>query len=263
MTHSVSVICTFLNAEQTLAPTLDSLRAQTDQNARFLLVDDGSSDGGPAIARRFCDTDPRFVLLKNPDAGRSRALNLGLRNADSPFVAILDADDVAHPEWLSDGAETLRQLTRFAVLGFERQIIRDLQPVEWGVSAASEGVAVDDVTRRLAHGNVIGHSGAILRRESLVHVGAYDEGRPYLVDYDLWIRLAERGHRIARSSRVRVAKRYHQDQKFGHRRGMRAAALRMQLRAVMAIDRSPQSFLSLGWNAAREFSRRPRRALRI
>lgn len=261
MVAPVSVICTFLNAEGTLGATLDSLHEQDLASARFILVDDGSTDQSAAIAERACAADPRFVLLANPRPGRIRALNLAVRNADAGLLAILDADDVAHPTWLSDGVAAMEKEPGFAVIGFDRLIIRDLESPDWDSAMPVAAASVADVTRRLARGNVIGHSGTLIRVASLSDVGGYDESQRYLEDYDLWVRMAKAGQSVGRSSLVRVAKRYHDDQKFGHAKHLLYASWRMQMRAALAIDPGYKSFASLAWNGLREFSREPRRAL--
>ena len=97
MPPSISVICTFLNAEDTLAPTLESLRRQRMADARFVLVDDGSTDRSAMIADGFATRDPRFDLHRNPRPGRVRALNFAVAAIDTDYVAVLDADDLAHP----------------------------------------------------------------------------------------------------------------------------------------------------------------------
>jgi hypothetical protein len=118
-----------------------------------------------------------------------------------------------------------------------------------------------DITRRLAHGNAIGHSGAVIHRPSLLRAGRYDVRLPILEDYDLWIRLARAGHTLGVSPLVRIAKRYHHGQKFSRRRGFATAAWKLQLRAIMAIDRDYRNFVRLGRRIAGDISRRPRRAL--
>ena len=72
---SIDLLCTFFNAAATLEPTLASLSSQTLADARFILVDDGSTDDSAAIAQVFCDKDSRFALFTNVDRGRGKALN--------------------------------------------------------------------------------------------------------------------------------------------------------------------------------------------
>lgn len=259
MPPAVSVICTFLNAEDTLEATLESLRLQTTTRACFVLVDDGSTDRSAAIAERFVACDSRFVLHRNPSPGRVRALKLAVAATDSEYVAVLDADDLAHPAWLADALTTMQAKPEFAVVGFERLIIRGLEQPEWAGKKLSGGVR--NVTRRLARGNLIGHSGAVIHKPRLLSVGGYDVQLAILEDYDLWIRLAEAGHSLGISELVRIAKRYHEGQKFSRSRGFLFAAWRAQLRAIMVTDRNYRNFLRLGLRVAGDITRRPRRAL--
>lgn len=258
MPPAVSVICTFLNAEDTLETTLLSLQGQTTGEAQFVLVDDGSTDGSMAIAERFRAADRRFALHKNPKPGRGYALNLAVAKSDSEFVAVLDADDLAHPAWLDDGLAAMRRRPEFAVIGFDRIYIRNDEPAVWTSAGQAE---VRDVTRGLARANVLAHSGVIMRKGWLVERGGYDAGRQSLFDYDLWIRFAEAGRPLGLNSLIRIAKRYHEGQKFARSRGYSIAAWRDQLRAIMAIDRNYRNFLRLGLRVAGDVTRRPRRAL--
>ncbi len=261
MPAAVSVICTFLNAEDTLEATLASLDAQTATDARFILVDDGSSDRSGAIAAQFCSRSPRFALYRNPMPGRGRALNLAVERADSDYVAILDADDLAHPCWLEDGVRNLGQQSAFAGISFERVYIRDDQSPDWtNVNQPADGEP-RDVTRALARGNILAHSGVLLRKAELVAMGGYDASRSHMLDYDLWIRLVKNGRRLGLSQSVRIAKRYHGGQKFARMKGYSVAAWREQLRAIMEIDPNYRNFLWLALRIARESTRGPRHAL--
>lgn len=262
MTPSISVICTFFNAEDTLEATLRSLQDQTAADARFILVDDGSADHSGAIAEAFCRSDPRFVFYKNPVHGRGHALNFAVAKAGSEYVAILDADDLAYPTWLDDALRLMRECPEFAVIGFERLSIRgDVQP-QWEAAARPVAEpAPQDVTRGLARANLLPHSGAVIRTSRLVAVGCYDACRQSLFDYDLWIRLAVAGDQLGRSRLVRIAKRYHEGQKFAHSKRYVLTSLKVQCRAILGIDRDYRNFLWLAWRAFREFARYLKRTL--
>lgn len=261
MVPGATVICTFLDAEDTIEPTLESLHRQATGEARFILVDDGSTDGSAAVAETFARRDPRFSCVRNPDPGRGRALNLGVALSDTEYVAVLDADDVAHPAWLADGIATLRCRSEFAVVGFERAIIRGQEQPAWESVDREAGTDVVDVTRDLARANVLAHSGTVMRKRQLVEIGGYNAARSRLFDYDLWIRFAEAGRRLGVCRRVRIAKRYHEGQKFSRGRGYDLAAWREQFRAIMAIDRDYRNFMHLGLRVAGDITRRPRRAI--
>jgi glycosyltransferase involved in cell wall biosynthesis/SAM-dependent methyltransferase len=101
----VSVVVIFLNAERFLDEAIQSVLGQTRQDWELLMVDDGSSDGSSAIARRHAERDPERVrYLEHPghrNLGMSASRNLGIHHARGEYVALLDADDVWLPEKLA------------------------------------------------------------------------------------------------------------------------------------------------------------------
>jgi hypothetical protein len=94
----VSVIVPLFNKERTIRRCLDSIAAQTARDFEVIVVDDGSTDSGPALVSGY--PDARFRLLRQPNAGPGAARNRGLEQARAPLVAFLDADDAWRPEYL-------------------------------------------------------------------------------------------------------------------------------------------------------------------
>lgn len=89
----ISVIVPYKNAAAWLVRCLNSL-TDNEGDFEFILVDDGSSDDGPEIARQYADIDERFVLLENEHApGVSGARNMGLDFVNGNYTTFLDADD--------------------------------------------------------------------------------------------------------------------------------------------------------------------------
>lgn len=90
----VSFIIPVYNAESTIDRTLDSILAQKMRDFEVLTVDDGSSDGTPAILERRAQEESRIRVLKNPEnRGVSAARNLGLDRAAGEYIRFVDADD--------------------------------------------------------------------------------------------------------------------------------------------------------------------------
>lgn len=100
----VSVVTIFLDAAAFLEEAVRSVRAQTLDDWELLLVDDGSTDAGTAIARRHAQELPdKIRYLEHPDhanRGMSASRNLGIAHARGEHVAFLDADDVFLPRAL-------------------------------------------------------------------------------------------------------------------------------------------------------------------
>lgn len=97
----LSVVVPVYNAEPYLPMLLESLRAQTLHEVEFILVDDGSNDGSPALLAEYARRDPRIRLLRQPNGGVSRARNAGIAVALGSYLAFADADDAIAPDFCS------------------------------------------------------------------------------------------------------------------------------------------------------------------
>lgn len=90
-----TVIVALYNCERYIAECLDSLRAQTFGDFEAIVVDDCSTDDGPAVAKCAVAGDERFRFLSTPiNSGQGAARNLALENATGRIVVLLDADDM-------------------------------------------------------------------------------------------------------------------------------------------------------------------------
>lgn len=103
---SITVLIPAYNAAAYLGEALDSLLRQTRPPDEILIVDDGSSDATPEIARSY---GGRVTLLQQNRRGPGAARNLGMRTAKGDYIAFLDADDVCAPERLERQLEALQR----------------------------------------------------------------------------------------------------------------------------------------------------------
>jgi glycosyltransferase involved in cell wall biosynthesis len=87
----VSVVIPVYNTEKYLAEAIDSVLAQTVRPSEIIVVDDGSTDGSGAVAKRYASS-VKFCAL--PHGGQGAARNRGVELACGHFLAFLDADDL-------------------------------------------------------------------------------------------------------------------------------------------------------------------------
>src|SRR5690606_37027832 len=98
----ISIITCFFNEEAFLEEAIEGVLKQEYLNWELLLVNDGSSDNSPDIAKRFAETFPDkiFYLEHNQNKGLCAGRNLALQESRGKYVAILDADDFWLPGYL-------------------------------------------------------------------------------------------------------------------------------------------------------------------
>lgn len=94
MTPQISIIIPLHNAEPYLEACLDSVLRQTFQDFEILLIDDGSTDHSPEIARAYAMRNPEKIrLFRQENCGQAVARNRGIDQAAGEFVAFVDSDD--------------------------------------------------------------------------------------------------------------------------------------------------------------------------
>lgn len=91
--YKISIIIPLYNKQKTIEKCLSSIQNQSFKKFEVLVIDDGSTDNSGIIAKRFCDTDTRFLFFTQKNMGVSAARNLGLINARGKYVFFIDADD--------------------------------------------------------------------------------------------------------------------------------------------------------------------------
>ncbi|GAF92689.1 unnamed protein product, partial [marine sediment metagenome] len=99
----VSVVVPTRNRREVLSRALEALARQTYEPFEIIVVDDGSTDDTPMLLARFAEQNPSlaFRWLRNePQRGANPSRNRGVGEARGPFVAFVDDDCIAEPEWL-------------------------------------------------------------------------------------------------------------------------------------------------------------------
>jgi hypothetical protein len=115
----VSVVIAAFNAAETIEYAVRSILAQSYRNLEVIVVDDASTDGTCEVLEALRRSDDRVKAVRNRiNVGPYECRNIALSVADGTFVAIHDADDLAHPQRLErqigafDRTETLAVFAR-------------------------------------------------------------------------------------------------------------------------------------------------------
>jgi glycosyltransferase involved in cell wall biosynthesis len=189
-----SVLIGAYDSAATLPRAIEAVLAQTVSELELIVVDDGSRDASAQIARDFAARDQRVrVLSMGRNVGIARSLNAGIEAARAPFVAVQDADDHSEPVRLERQLAVLERWEDVAVVG-----CRMREADEAGRELAPRtSFAAGDVRDALARFNPIPNTSAAFRRDAVLAAGGYDPRYRYAMEYDLWLRLAERWRIVA------------------------------------------------------------------
>lgn len=96
---AVSVVVPVYNTEKYLRKCLDSLLNQTLTDIEIVAVDDGATDGSPAILDEYKEKYPdRMVVFHKENGGQATARNLAFEHCSGEFIGFLDSDDFVRPE---------------------------------------------------------------------------------------------------------------------------------------------------------------------
>lgn len=97
----VTVIMANYNGEEFLGAAIESVQKQTLTDLELIICDDASKDGSVEIISRYAAADPRVKLVRNAsNTGPAGARNRILELATGSWIAIMDSDDVMHPDRL-------------------------------------------------------------------------------------------------------------------------------------------------------------------
>ena len=91
-----SVVIPLYNKEKYILRAVESVLAQTYKDFELIVVDDGSTDNSLLIIQNIDDSRIKIINQLNQGVGSAR--NTGISNANSAWVALLDADDA----WAED-----------------------------------------------------------------------------------------------------------------------------------------------------------------
>jgi glycosyltransferase involved in cell wall biosynthesis len=157
-----SVIIPAYQAAAFIRDAIESVLAQTSPPLEVIVCDDGSTDD---LDRALAPYRDRITLLRKENGGEASAKNVAARAASGDFVAILDADDVYHPERLEALAELatdrpdLDIVTTDCFVAFDGRIVRNCYHGDYRFE-------VDDQRRGILERNFVGPGHMAVRRDA-------------------------------------------------------------------------------------------------
>lgn len=219
----VSVVLTAYQQPGYLNEALRSMAGQTYRNIEIIVADDAS---GEEFTKQYELSEGARLLVHRERRGFAAITrNTGIAEARGKYVALLDQDDLFLPEKIARQVEVLEGRPE-AVMTFCHYRHIDENGVVRRKQRRAFVVGRDPVRQMLRRNMVMCPSQVMMRRESLVGVGMFDERIRMVSDWDMWLRQAAEGV-IVTEAAVGVLHRQHEGQWSRERMAMCKGSLAM------------------------------------
>ena len=220
---------------------LRSIIAQSLPPKKLLVIDDGSTDGSPAIIERVlkeCSFDCELIAREN--RGLCSTLNEAFAISDGNYFAYLGSDDLWLPDFLREQTRLLNDRPN-AVLAFSHAYVIDEQDRITDSTDQWSEFADGDLRPLLLRGIVFSSPGVLYRRTALERLRWNEDAR--LEDYEMYLKLSGAGE-FARNPKILCAWRRHEVNASANLPSMFPEMLAAQERVARDLGISPDELRS-------------------
>jgi len=184
--QKLTVAINVYNGMPYLPETIESILGQTYSDFELLIINDGSTDG----SRDYLATidDPRLRIIDQDNQGCSAASNRAIQECRTPYLARMDADDIAHPQRLELQLAFLEEHPEVGLLGAQTACMGDKSvgsSIHLPCSHAEIWNALNNGFHAMAHPTLM------MRTELIHQIGGYWSHRLADDDVDVMLRMGE------------------------------------------------------------------------
>lgn len=198
----VTIVIPNYNGKHFMEPCLKSLNEQTCKDFKILVVDNASSDGSiPYMQEHYPEIE---VIALEKNYGFSRAVNVGIKHSNTPYVILLNNDTTVDSHYVEEMLKAIKKSKR--IFSVSSKMIQMYQPdlidsagdlytlVGWGICRGA-GRPVDNYTKPDQIFTACAGA-AIYRRQVFEEIGYFDESHfAYLEDIDVGYRAKIYGYK--------------------------------------------------------------------
>lgn len=185
----VTVLLPVLDGEEFIEKSLNSIVGQK-HIYEVIIVDNGSSDKTPTMIRNFSAKFQGVKIISERNPGIVSALNAGLDECKSPFIARLDADDEMKPSRIEKQVDFMHLKSEVVVVGSQIDYIDEVGTF---ISKSHYPLNDSEIRFKLFYKNPIAHPSTLIRTDKLLSIGGYDKRYEGAEDLALWFSLLALG----------------------------------------------------------------------
>lgn len=190
----ISVIIPTYNRSATIKRAIDSVRKQTYKNIEIIVVDDGSTDLTKKIVKDLQKKDDRIFLYENSkNIGPAATRNRGVIFATGDYIAFQDSDDEWLPEKLEKQMDKFHQDPEFILVYCPFLQCENGREFQIPSKDTDKELLEGDLYFSLLEKNKIGTPVMLIEKRIFEQIGGFDEKLGAFEDWDLAIRISQRG----------------------------------------------------------------------
>ena len=209
--EKISIVTPSFNQVKFLGQTIESVLSQDYPDVEYLVIDGGSIDGSKQLLQRY--QSKLAYCCSERDGGQADAIFKGFERSSGTIMGWINSDDLLLPGALKAVADFFKNNPEVEVVsGGAYCIDSDGVPLGRGFGAYTLGVAATHGRLRYYHLDGVFQPATFWRRSAYDAVGGLDRSLKFILDRDLFVRLAER-KRFARLSKMLACFRIHDDSK--------------------------------------------------
>jgi glycosyltransferase involved in cell wall biosynthesis len=182
-----SVIIPVYNRVSLLERAIHSVLSQSFTNYELVVVDDGSTHS--LVAQEDLVKKHGGTFIRQQHSGVSAARNCGFSSSRGTWIALLDSDDIWHPDKLANDKAFIEENTNIQIFQCPEIWYRNGKRVN---PKEVHRVRSGDIYEHSLDVSTISSSACVIYRSVLEQVGAWDVRFPVCEDYDLWLRITAR-----------------------------------------------------------------------
>jgi len=186
---AISIITPSFNQADYIERTIKSVLDQDYPNLEYIVMDGGSTDGTVAILKKY---GKRIIWKSEKDRGQSDAINKGLRVCTGEVIGYLNSDDILLKGSLKKVAKSFTDRDVYWLTGRCKIVDEgDCEIRSWITGYKNLLLRFFNKSLFLVV-NPISQPATFWRREVLKKIGFFNEKEHLCMDYEYWLRIAEK-----------------------------------------------------------------------
>ena len=184
-----SVVISVFNKEKYIADTLKSVLAQTFTDFEVVILNDGSTDNSETEILKFKDPRIRYFSMEN--SGASAARNFTIQQAESKYIALMDADDYWYPFYLEEQNRLVNEHPNESVFATATEIKRNRKTFKnsYSIQTIGKDSIIVDYFESSQLDSVLLSISTVLKKDVFENVGWYNQKIKSGEDTDLYVRI--------------------------------------------------------------------------